>query len=271
MENAQEKQLKVNEEQQQAPVLQVIRPNARPEEDAIDLLEIGRVLLSKIWILILCFIIGAGGAGVGTKLLVTPMYQSTSMVYIYSKSTSVTSLTDLQIGTQLTVDFQIIATTREVIESVIEELGLNSTYEQLKSQITISNPERSRIIKITVTDADPRRAAVISNALADELRYQVATVMNTDEPSMVERAVAAKNPIGSGASRNAMMGGVALAALVAAFFVVQYLLDDTIKNDEDVRKYLNTTVLAVIPYSEAVDGSNKKGGNTKSSKVRSKK
>lgn len=215
-------------------------------EDTIDLLELAQVLLRKAWALILALVIGASAAGVCTKLFVTPQYQATSMIYVYSKSTSITSLTDLQIGSQLAVDFQIVATTREVIESVIDELNLDATYSQLLDSVEISNPSGSHILEIQVTNPDPVLAADISNALADELRARIASVMNTDEPSMVSRATVPAKPASPSVRKNALIGGVLLFVVLAGVFVVAYLLDDTIKTEEDVRKYLNLNILGEV-------------------------
>lgn len=224
-------------------------------EDTIDLLELAQVLLRKAWALILALVIGASVAGIGTKLFITPQYQATSMIYVYSKSTSITSLTDLQIGSQLAVDFQIVATTREVIESVISELNLTATYAELLDTVEISNPSGSHILEIEVTNPDPVLAANISNALADELRARIASVMNTDEPSMVSRATVPTKPASPSVKKNAAIGGMLLFVLVAGIFVVAYLLDDTIKNEEDVRKYLNLTVLGEV---SAMDSAKRK-------------
>ena len=54
------------------------------------------------------------------------------MVYIFSNSTSITSLADLQIGSQLTVDFETIGASRPVLERVISGLDLDMHYEGLR-------------------------------------------------------------------------------------------------------------------------------------------
>ena len=54
--------------------------------------------------------------------------ESTSSLYILSKTTTLTSLTDLQMGTQLTQDYMVLAKSRNVVESVIQELELDMTY-----------------------------------------------------------------------------------------------------------------------------------------------
>ena len=94
----------------------------KDDEMEIDLGEIFHLLMNKLWIIVLCFIIGATLAFGGTKLLITPKYSASSMIYILTKTTSVTSLADIQMGTQLTADFEILATSRPVLEEVIEKL-----------------------------------------------------------------------------------------------------------------------------------------------------
>lgn len=216
-------------------------------EDYIDLLDLAGALLHRWWMILLGLIIGAVAVGTITVTLIAPKYQATSMIYISNKTTSITSLADLQIGSQLAVDFQIVATTREVVESVIDQLGLNMTYEQLKKSVEITNPSGSHILKIQATSTDPVIAASISNTLADELRTRIATVMNTEEPSMVERAVVPTMKSSPSTTKNVMLGGFGGALLVCAVLVVAYLMDDTIKTDDDVRKYLNLNTLAAIP------------------------
>lgn len=216
-------------------------------EDTIDLLELAQVLLKKWWLLLLSFVIGALVIGIGTKLFITPQYKATSMIYVYSKSTSITSLADLQIGSQLAVDFQIVATTREVMDKVAEKLGLDLTYEQMLKKTEITNPTGSHILKIVATNPDPELAAEISNTLADELRARIADVMNTDEPSMVDRAVIPSKPSSPSVLRNAVIGGAGLMFLLGGFYIVAFLMDDTIKTEDDVHKYLGLNILAEIP------------------------
>jgi len=56
-----------------------------------------------------------------------------------------------------------------VIETVIDRLGLNSTPEQLADQIKTNILSGAQLLQIQVTDTNPEAAALIANALADEL------------------------------------------------------------------------------------------------------
>ena len=62
-----------------------------------------------------------------TSVFVTPKYQSTSELYVLSKSTSITAFSDIQIGTYLTRDYVEVVIDRPVLDAVIENLNLNMT------------------------------------------------------------------------------------------------------------------------------------------------
>ena len=149
--------------------------------EEIDLKELFLVLWSKIWILIGAAVAGAVIAALYTILCVTPMYESTSSLYILSKTTTLTSLTDLQMGTQLTQDYMVLAKSRNVVESVIQELELDMTYEQFLDTVTITNDSNTRILTLSVRNADPYMAKTIVDKYAEVTAKKTADVMATAE------------------------------------------------------------------------------------------
>lgn len=225
------------------------------DEMEIDLKALFLLLKRKILI-----IIGAAAAGIVlmagyTLLLVTPQYSATSMLYVLTTSTSITSLADIQLGTQLTSDYTILMKTHPVIDTVIANLGLNLSYQQLVDKVSISNPTDTRILKITVTDPVPETAQKIANELASVTMEQMAKVMKTDEPSVAEEAQLPKEPVSPSLKKNVMLGAFAGIVIAAGIIIVLYLLNDKIHTEEDIEKYLNITTLGVIP---ARDGQRKK-------------
>ena len=220
--------------------------------DGIDLMELGLVLLHHWWMLVMGLLIGGILAGCYTVFAITPMYKASSTIYIFNKTTSITSLTDIQLGSQLTVDFQIIAKSREVLEAVIDDCDLQMSTGALSGSLTVTNPTDSHMLTITVSNANPELAARIANSMADILRQQVADIMNTDKPSTVERAVVPTRPSNPSLTGNIEKGALVGLVLVLAFLVVRFLLDDTISTEEDVRKYLGLNTLATIPYDKAL-------------------
>ena len=92
----------------------------RPAEDGVDLVEIFYLLWGQGRQILACLAAGALLALCATRLLVTPLYQAVSSIYIVSASNnSVVNLSDLQIGSQLTADYQELMRSRPLLEDVI--------------------------------------------------------------------------------------------------------------------------------------------------------
>lgn len=210
----------------------------RDDEIEIDLGEIFHLLLNKLWVIILCFIVGGVIGFAGTKILVTPQYSASSMIYILPKTRSVTSLTS---------DFGILAKSRPVIEEVNKNLKLDYSYEQLASMVQATNQSDTRILRFTVTDTDPIEAKKIANELANVAAERVAYVMSSDKPKIVEEAAVPKSPSSPNTKKNASVVALVFAFAAAAIIVLRYLLNDTIQNEDDVKKYLGLHMLAAIP------------------------
>ena len=220
------------------------------DESEIDLLELFYALRHRWWAILLALVIGAGAAGVYTKKLIAPHYQSTSMVYVLSKETTLASLADLQIGSQLTKDYSVIIKSRPVLQEVIDKQNLDLTTDGLGEMITIDNPKDTRILSITVEDIEPMRAKAIVDEVTKSASNYIGDIMEMVPPKVIEDGVVAVKPSSPSVKKNAAVGGLGLAVLVCGLICLKTVLDDTIKSEEDIEKYLGLSVLAVIPDTE---------------------
>lgn len=217
------------------------------DEIEIDLMELFYALRHRLWIIILALVIGGAGAGLFSKKVLSPIYESTSMVYVLSKETTLASLADLQIGSQLTKDYSVIIKSRPVLEEVIEKQNLDMTTEELSKMINIDNPKDTRILSITVSDVDPMRAQAIVNEITKDSSSYIADIMEMVPPKIIEEGVAAIKPSSPSVKKNAILGGLGLAFVACGLICLKVIMDDTIKSEDDIEKYLGMSVLAVIP------------------------
>ena len=217
------------------------------EEIEIDLFELFMELKRKIWVILGVAVLCAGAAGAFSAFVLTPQYTSTAMVYILSKETTLTSLADLQIGSQLTKDYKIIVTSRPVLEDVIEGLELNTTYKDLKKKITIDNPADTRILSISVMDPDPQMAKAIADKVAATASDYVGDIMEMVPPKLIEDGEVPLLKTSPSNTKNALIGGFLGVLLVCGFVTARVVLNDTVRTEEDVTRYLGLTVLASVP------------------------
>lgn len=221
------------------------------QDNTIDLVEVFYLLLGHIWQIILAVILGGAAAFAVTYFLITPQYQASAKIYIVSASNdSVVNLTDLQVGAQLTSDYQELLVSRPLLEDVNDHLDLDIGYTALARMISITNTNDTRILKITVTNPDPELAADIANELVLQACIYLPRIMETDPPNVVEDAIVPTQKYSPSYSKNTMMGALLAAVLYCAVLLVRYLMNDTLITPDDVEKYLGIQPMAAIPEGD---------------------
>ncbi len=215
------------------------------EETGIDLIEILNLLLRKWWLILLSLAVGVCAACGYTKICVTPLYQASSMIYVLG--TQGGESININLSRQLTSDFITLSKSRPVIEDAINRVNLDMTYEEVAGMISVENPTDTSMLKTTVTSADPQLAKSLSNAMSDTLAERIQEVMGKDKPSTVEKAIEPKYPVTPNTTKNMIVGGLLGAVLMMGILVLLFLMDDRIKNQDDVERYLQLNVLASVP------------------------
>lgn len=225
------------------------------DELEIDLLSLIRTLIRKWWMFAISGVIFGLLAFIGTQVLITPMYQSQSMLYILSSTSSVASFADLQLSSELTSDFEVIATSNPVIDAAVdrikEEDNITLTRKEIKDMLSVTNTADTRILVIKATDSDPVRACSVANAVAEETAEQMSYIMKSDPPTTVERAEVSGAQVSPNVLKNTAMGILLGLVIIGAYLTILFIKNDNIKTQEDVEKYLGLSTLAIIPLENA--------------------
>lgn len=221
--------------------------NMHDDEVEIDLGELFFALKKKI-VLILASGLLFGCLACGyTIFFMTPTYTSTSSMLAISKETTLTSIADLQLGTQLTKDYQILITSTPVLDKVIKNLGLDMEAKELRKSITITNPADTRILEISVVHTEPEMAKKIVDEVTQTASGYIGDKMEVIPPKIIEEGQIPVYKTGPSIKKNAMLGLLAGFALAGGLVIVLTILNDSIKSEEDITKYLGIPTLASIP------------------------
>lgn len=237
--------------------------NKNDDEIEIDLQELLAFLLHWLWMIILCGVLTAAAALLISSFVITPLYQSTTKVYILNKQENNNNITysDVQLGTVLTKDYAQMITSRTVLEQVIANCALQENYEQLADKVTVENVSDTRIIAITVKDPDPVAAQLLANEVREIASEQITNVMDIQAVNVVDMANLPEKPYSPKVAQWTLIGLLLGCFVCAAVLTVRFLMDDTIKSSEDVEKYLGLSTLAMIPVAE--DAQKHKGRRSK--------
>jgi polysaccharide biosynthesis transport protein len=112
----------------------------------------------------------AAGAAFVVSSMQTKVYEAKATLIVGQSLSAVNpDYNQLLASQRLSTTYAIVATTRPILDSVIKELGLTTSAQDLRSRIVADTPQSNSLLTITARDADPDQAAAIANALADQL------------------------------------------------------------------------------------------------------
>ena len=231
--------------------------NQNNAEIEIDLMGLIHQLRKKIVLIavvtVVCTVLGL----LGSILFITPQYTATTRIYVINRSNENTVVSsDFQIANYMVNDYQELIKGRNVTAEVIAQLGLDMGNGTLASKITVSSPSDTRILQITVQDPDPEMAAKIANAVREETSTQLTEIMQVDSVKTIYEAEIPTSPSSPNVMKNGIIMGILGFVAVVGILSLIYVLDDRIRNEDDVERYLDMSTLGVIPDLEKLTGTN---------------
>lgn len=220
----------------------------------IDLLKLLKALWRQIWLVILAMLVAGGIAFTYAQYMVTPLYKAGAMLYVNNASLSVggtkvsISSADLSASQSLVDTYLVILNTRGTLNEVIQEAGLDCSYETLKGMIEATAVDSTEVFRVEVTSSDPAQAELIANTVARVLPERIADIVEGTSAKVVDYAVTPSSRYFPSLTRYTAIGILIGAVLSCGYIALRELLDDQIRSEKDLGEhYLQIPVLAAIP------------------------
>ena len=184
--------------------------------------------------------------------LKTPMYSSYTTVVLAQRANSNTAITqsDITVNQKLVSTYSEIVKSKLVLQQTIDQLGLDTTYEQLQKNVSVKAVEDTEIIRITVADADQNKTAEITNKIAENFIKEVSGIYDLNNVSVIDQAQTPDAP-----SNNTLTRDLAIAAIIAVFGVIAiafiiFYFDDTVKYGDELEKKIGMPIAGKIIKSD---------------------
>lgn len=219
--------------------------------ELIDLIPFTRALLKRWWLILLAALIVGTGFCARAKMTYVPTYRASftayisSTVYSYDGTNRVT-WSDISTARSLIPTYAAILSSKPVIEKAIEESGVNYNYWQLASAVSVESVNDTEIIEVSVTTGNP------------DVSYKIATALETAQADLVQEIVPGSNmtvlvpteyPGGSPSPNyqsSAIQGALVGAALMIAILLAVELLDNRVKNTDELERRYGIVVVGTI-------------------------
>lgn len=218
----------------------------------MELLEYLQIIKKRLWIIAAITFASAFISAIISFFIMKPVYQATATLIISKTPTGGSSqveYNDLMMYDKLVKTYAELAKSNLIANETISKTGYNITASQLQSSLTVTPQTDTQIFEIAIKDRDPQRALNLTNTLAEVFQENVKTMMNTsDGVKILDEAQLPRSPVKPRKLLNVVIAGfLGLMVSLGIVFLMEYL-DNTIKTENDVEKYLGLTVLASIPF-----------------------
>ncbi len=222
------------------------------EYDTIDLLEVLEIVRQHILVVILVTVLAAA-AGFGvSRFLMVPQYEASALMIVNTRQDATANVTSDQINsaTKLVSTYSIIIKSDTVLQQVINNLGLSLTYPQLQDRVTVSAVDDTQVMQITVRSDNPEWARQVCEQITLISPDVILESVEAGSVKLISQAAANPDPVSPNVMRNTAVAGLLGLVLTLGVIILREMLDNKIKSEDDVRKYLELPVIGVIPDYE---------------------
>ncbi|MBR5524165.1 MAG: hypothetical protein IKU51_02725 [Clostridia bacterium] len=227
------------------------------------------LLLRHLKVILLVAIVLAVAFAGYSSLFVTDRYASHCSMYVMNISTDAAgntsgiSTTGLAASQQMVNEYITILSSNYVIEDVVKDLArmnYNTTVGGVRSTLSMEAVNGTAMLRITATTADPYLSQAICDALMDNAPEKVTTVMlGLGSVSPVDEAEVGY-PVSKNTVRNGVLGAAIGALLCYAVYLMLFLMDNTVKEEKELKERFNVNVLGVVPDMNPTVQKKKKEG-----------
>ncbi len=246
----------------------------------LDVGKLFQVLWKNVIWIIAGLLVGAMVLFAVSKFIMAPKYTSSVSLYVNNNSEAATgtpiNINDINASQKLVNTYIVVLGHETVLEQVADELmeefadsqleeyiGLSEVNGQrvlkagsLKKVISMESVNNTEVLRIKAETKNAMFSARICNLIAEAAPEVLQRVIKAGSVEVIGEAKPVFEKSSPGVKKYTMVGALIGLVLAVAVILIRYLLDNTIKGEDDIKAHLNVPVLGEIPDFEL----NGKGG-----------
>lgn len=231
-------------------------------EESLSLKEFLNIIIRRRNIIIIITILSTVITGIINFYVLPPIYEAKTTIIIgkSEQETNEYRYDDIMMYQNLVKTYAEIAKSDTVAIKTIDVLknSIKLDMDEIKEDVKVTFKEGTQILNITVQRKDPKQTIYIINSYVKAFIEESDRIILNGKIEIMDRATLPEKPVKPKKLLNITIAFfMGLIACVGVIFIIEYL-DDTIKNETDIEKYLGLPVIGVIPKNSS---NNVKEGN----------
>ena len=192
---------------------------------------------------------------------VVPKYESTTTLMLGKisnfSSDSTETRDDYQIAqSEITINSSLVSTysklitSRTLVQKVIANLKLNLSEGAIIGSTIVSRVEQTQLIQIRVRNTNPELACKIANEIAKVFSEQIKDIYNINNVYIVDKAIPSGTPYNTNHKKDLGISALIGFVLSSGLILLYYLLDNTVKSEEQLEENIGVKNLINIPLEK---------------------
>lgn len=219
------------------------------------------LLLARIKWIILGLVAGAILLGTYASLFVPELYTSSGMMYISNikedVEASAATQSNLTAAERLVKTVQTASTAKWALDSAAQKMGGRMTAGELAGAVSFSSVADTSFLRVSVTYADPQLAKEACDVMLATAVDAFTATGETGKAILFQPATTA-GQTSPNVTRSAAIGAIIGAVIAVAIILLRVLLNNTVRDKEDLQRRLDVPVLGEIPSFELAAKGGKK-------------
>lgn len=218
-------------------------------EKTISIQELYAILRKSIVLIIIVGILGGAITYFICSSFVDPVYRASAKMIVNSREEHAGTVTNDQLtSAQNLVDtYAIIIRSQPVLDPVIEALGLQTNFEKLAKQVSVTSVNNTQVMEIAVESTNREAALEIVEEIVIICPEIIIDAVEAGSVKTIEPAHIQSKPVAPHTNLFTLLAVFLCMFAVVVVAIVRYLLDNTYKSEFDLRNDLGLPVLGVIP------------------------
>ena len=228
--------------------------NQKANLKTVTLKDLWGLFVQRLWVIVLAAFVCSVGSLTIDRMTFDPQYASTATLYILRQTDAANpsdANSDFSLALKVVNDCTYLLKSHTVLDEVLSVLNLDMEYEDLYDCVSTTNPEDTRILEVTVKAESPEMAKRIVDRICTIGSKRIEEAMGFQQVNLYEFGTTDPDPCNRTRLLTFALAGVAAAVITYVIFLIIFLLDDRIKTDEDVERYLGLSILGNVPNANS--------------------
>ena len=216
----------------------------------LTVIDVAKMLHRRLWALVLAFFIGAIVFFSYSSYIIAPEYTSAGSLYVNNMRDKISenvNMSDMATSQMLVWTYIELLKSNTFTDKVAELSELGYTGADIRAMVEMKPKNETEIMEISAVAKNPEHAQIIIDTILDNAPEEIDRIIQGGSVVIIDRASYPTEPSGPNIVLNTIIGAIVMTILAAAVIVLLEIIDNRVKDEDELVKLYELPVLGAIP------------------------